>query len=302
MIIALIALGYSLVYGIIELINFAHGDLVMLGGFFSLTLIGLLGLNNPDISNTTFVLSFIFVFVATTLFCGFLNYLIDRYAYAPIRNSSRLPQLVTAIGVSFVLMNIGLLWGGLPMDVFNFGNAAAAQKDFPSIISNQNLISSENVQFSLKDLTVYLITIPLMFALSYFVKNTKMGTAMRAVAQNPTAAELMGIDVNKIISLTFIIGGMLGGVASIVFSIYNNTIYFQMGYRIGMDGFTAAVLGGIGNLPGAVLGGILIGLLRAFCDQYIATKWTNSFVFLILIVVLVFRPNGLLGAKVRDKV
>lgn len=183
MIIALIALGYSLVYGIIELINFAHGDLVMLGGFFSLTLIGLLGLNNPDISNTTFVLSFIFVFVATTLFCGFLNYLIDRYAYAPIRNSSRLPQLVTAIGVSFVLMNIGLLWGGLPMDVFNFWNAAA-QKDFPSIISNQNLISSENVQFSLKDLNCISHYYPFDVCLKLFCEKYKNGNSDESSGAN----------------------------------------------------------------------------------------------------------------------
>jgi branched-chain amino acid transport system permease protein len=149
---------------------------------------------------------------------------------------------------------------------------------------------------------VVCVTLPLMVALTWFVKRTRTGKAMRAVAQDRLAAQLMGVPVDRVIGRTFLIGGALAGVASVVFALYNNTIYFQMGYRAGIDAFTAAVLGGIGNLPGAVLGGLVIGLARAFSDQYLATRWTNVLVFTILILVLVFRPSGLLGAKQREKV
>ena len=188
------------------------------------------------------------------------------------------------------------------MNVFGLGKAAAAPKDFPVLVSNTNLLGNANVEFTAKDLWVFIITIPLMLALTWFVKRTRAGKAMRAVAQDPTAAKLMGINVDRVIGQTFLIGGGLAGVASVVFALYNNTIYFQMGYRAGMDAFTAAVLGGIGSLPGAVLGGLCIGLARAGSDQYIATRWTNVFVFSILILVLVFRPAGILGAKNREKV
>jgi branched-chain amino acid transport system permease protein len=165
-----------------------------------------------------------------------------------------------------------------------------------------NMLGDSMIQFTLRELMVFVITIPLMLGLTLLVKFTRVGKAMRAVAQNPTAARLMGVDVDRIIGWTFIIGGALAGVASVVYATYNNTIYFQMGFRVGIDAFTAAVLGGIGNLPGAVLGGLLIGLIRAMSDQYIATQWTNVMVFSILILVLVFRPSGLLGAHTREKV
>lgn len=302
MIIALIAIGYTLVYGIVELINFAHGDLVMLGCFLALTLIGALGLGDPSVGSAAFILQFGLIFAAVAIFCGFLNWLIDYLAYRPLRNAPRLSQLVTAIGISFIFLNLGLFWGGAPLEVFNMGRSAAAPKDFPVLISNANLLGDSAVQFSLKDLAVVGLTLPLMALLTVFVKYTRWGTAMRAVAQNPVAARLMGIDVDKIIGSTFIVGGALGGIGGLIYALYNNTIYFQMGYRIGMDGFTAAVIGGIGNLPGAVLGGVLIGIIRAMSDQYVATRWTNVIVFGILILVLVFRPAGLLGAKVREKV
>ena len=301
MIIALIAIGYTLVYGIVELINFAHGDLVMLGCFLSLTLVSLLGLNVAGVSETEVILKLGLMFLLVACFCGGLNWLIDRLAYKPIRSAPRLAQLVTAIGISFIFLNIGLLWGGLPLDVFNFGTSAAAAKDFPRLVSADNLLSGE-VLFSFKDLLVMMVTIPLLVGLTLFIKYTRWGTAMRAVAQNPVAAQLMGIDVDKIIGATFIVGGALGGVGGLIYALYNNTIFFQVGYRIGMDGFTAAVLGGIGNLPGAMLGGLLIGLIRAMSDQYIAARWTGVIVFGILILVLVFRPSGLLGSHVREKV
>lgn len=302
MIIALIALGYTLVYGIVELINFAHGDLVMLGCFLALSLVSLLGLtvDTPLFGSSALCLAVIFVAVA--LFCGALNWLIDYLAYRPLRTAPRLSQLVTAIGISFMFLNFGLFWGAAPLDVFNMGVAAAAPKDFPALVSNANLLGESAIQFGPKDLMVVAVTVPLLIALTLFVKLTRWGTAMRAVAQNPTAAQLMGIDVNRVIGSTFIVGGMLGGVGGVIYSLYNNTIHFQMGYRIGIDGFTAAVLGGIGNLPGAMLGGLLIGLIRAMSDQYIETRWTGVIVFGILILVLVFRPSGLLGARTKEKV
>lgn len=293
MIIALIALGYTMVYGIVELINFAHGDLFMLGAFFALTIVGIVGENN---------ISLPLLFILVPLFCATLNFIIDKYAYRPLRDAPRLAPLVSAIGVSFILLNIGLFWGGLPLEVFNQGQTAAAPKDFPLLISNDNLLGESVIQFSYKDLLVFTITIPLMLGLTYLVKYTQLGKAMRAVSQNLTAAKLMGIDVNRIIGITFIIGGALGGFSSVIYSLYNNTIYFQMGYRVGIDAFTAAVLGGIGNLPGAVLGGILIGIIRSMSDQYIATQWTNIIVFSILILVLIFKPSGLLGAVSKEKV
>lgn len=302
MIIALIALGYTMVYGIAELINFAHGDLFMLGAFLALTVLGMLGLE-PLADGQYFSWGVIPLFLAVPLFCAGLNWCVDWFAYRPLRTAPRLAPLVSAIGVSFVFMNIGLLWGGLPLAVFNEGHAAAAPKDFPALVSIDNLLGADsNIYFTPNDLLVYIVTVPLMVGLTLIVKFTRVGKAMRAVAQNPVAARLMGIDVDKVIGAAFLIGGALAGVASVVYALYNNTIYFQMGFRVGIDAFTAAVLGGIGSLPGAVLGGILIGLIRAMSDQYIATEWTNVMVFAVLILVLIFRPEGLLGARGQEKV
>ncbi len=305
MIIALIALGYTMVYGIIELINFAHGDLFMLGSFLALTLVGIFGLENlnPDQGGIAPYAAVIGIMTASAVFCAALNWTIDRLAYKPLRTAPKLAPLVSAIGVSFVLMNIGLFWGGIPMEVFSGGLAATAPKNFPDLLSNANLLGEESqIVFTRKDLMVFVSTLPLVFMLTWFVKRTKLGKAMRAVAQNPTAAQLMGINADRVIGATFMIGGALAGAASVVYALYNNTIYFQMGYRVGMDAFTAAVLGGIGSLPGAFLGGLLIGVIRALSDGYIETRWTNVVVFAILILILVFRPSGLMGAKVREKV
>jgi branched-chain amino acid transport system permease protein len=295
---ALVALGYTMVYGIIELINFAHGDLVMLGAFLALTLIGVCGLG-PENGWTGVLL----LLALVPLFCAGLNWSVDRLAYRPLRNAPKLTVLVSAIGVSFVFINLGLFWGGAPMAVFGGGTAASAPKDVPDLIGNHNLLGEASlVRLTLKDALVAAITIPLMIALTMFVKCTRLGAAMRATAQNTIAARLMGIDVDRVIGVTFLIGGGLAGVAAVVQALYYNSISFQMGYRIGMDAFTAAVLGGIGNLPGAVLGAIMIGLVRAFSDGFLPTQWTNALVFLVLILVLVFRPSGILGAHVREKV
>ena len=307
MIIALVALGYTMVYGIVELINFAHGDVFTLGGFLALTIVGALGaaaVIDPAAlgESSNWILLFGLVIVAG-LFCGMLNVGIDRVVYKPLRRAPKLTQLVAAIGVSFILVNLALFWGGAPMDVFGDGKAAAASKDFPELLEGSNLLGEEsNVVLRLEDLAIFIVTIPLMVGLTLFVKKTRLGRGMRATAQNPIAARLMGIDTDRVISATFLIGGFLGGAASVMWSVYNNTISFQMGFRAGMDAFTAAVLGGIGSLPGAMVGGVLIGLIRAMSDQYIETRWTNVVVFSVLILILVFRPSGLLGLKQREKV
>lgn len=290
-----------MVYGIIELINFAHGDLFMLGAFFALTLVGLLG-GYVDPASSNSITLFLLLLITTPIFCAVINFAIEKFAYRPLRNAPKLAPLVSALGVSFLLMNIGLFWGGLPMDVFGGGTSAAAPKDFPQLLSSENLLTNSAVQVGIRDIAVFLVTIPLMIALTLLVKRTKIGKAMRAVAQDPVAAQLMGISVDKIISFTFILGGALAGAASVMYAVYNNTVFFQMGFRVGIDAFSAAVLGGIGSLPGAVLGGILIGVIRAFSDQYIATQWTNVIVFSALVLVLIFRPSGILGSKLREKV
>jgi len=300
MIIALIAIGYTMVYGIIELINFAHGDVFMLGAFLALTLLGALGMEAWGPSGQVFGVAL--MLIGSAVFCGGLNWSLDRLAYRALRKSSKLSLLVSAIGCSFVCMNLGLFWGGAPMTVFANGNSAAAPKNFPAIIPQINLLGDGFLRITPADLLVFTVTIPLMVGLTFMVKRTRLGRAMRAVAQDPTAASLMGIPVDRVIGATFFIGGALGGFASVIYSLYNNTIGFQMGTRAGLDAFTAAVLGGIGSLPGAVLGGLTIGCVRSMSDQYLETRWTNTIVFCILVLILIFRPNGLLGSTRREKV
>jgi branched-chain amino acid transport system permease protein len=301
MIIALVAIGYTMVYGIIELINWAHGDLCMLGAFFALTLIGLLGIETW--TGPLGVGGVLLILVTAALFCGTLNLAIDRVAYRPLRKAPKLTLLVTAIGVSFILVNIGLFWGGLPLEVMGGGLAAAAPKDFPALVPATPIVGGdEGVRITLRDVLIVVVTVPLMLVLWWLVRFTKLGKAMRAVAQNPTAASLMGINTDKVVGATFFIGGALGGFGSVVYALNNGTISFQTGYRVGMDAFVAAVVGGIGSLPGAVLGGILIGVIRSLSDGYLEARWTNTLVFALLIVILVFRPAGLLGLRAKEKV
>ena len=285
---ALIAIGYTMVYGIIELINFAHGDLFMLGSFLALTLVGWLGLIAASAFGLTAGL--LLVLVLTMAFCAGLNVTVDRLVYRPLRNAPKLTPLVSAIGVSFIFMGIGQLWKGV------------ADINFPDLLSNHNLLGTETLRFTFKDLMVFIVTVPLMVGLTVFVRFTRLGKAMRATAQNPVAARLMGIDADRVIGVTFAIGGALAGAASVIYGLHINTVSFQMGYQNGLYAFTAAVLGGIGNLPGAVLGGIVIGLVRSLGSQYVGEKWTSALVFAILIILLVFRPSGLLGARTREKV
>jgi branched-chain amino acid transport system permease protein len=286
--IALVALGYTMVYGIIGLINFAHGDLFMLGSFLAISLIGLLGLQGAGPTATAGGVLLLILMCA--LFCAALNVAVDRVIYRPLRSAPKLAPLVSAIGVSFVFMNVGQLWGGV------------ADRNFPDLVSSRNLLGDSAVQFTLKDLMVIAVTVPLMIGLTLFVKYTRLGKAMRATEQNAAAAQLMGIHVDRVISVTFALGGALGGAASVIYGLSINTVSYQMGYQTGLYAFTAAVLGGIGSIPGAVLGGLLIGLVRALGSGYIGEKWTSALIFAILILVLVFRPAGLLGKRARDKV
>lgn len=287
--IALIALGYTMVYGIVELVNFAHGDLFMLGSFLALTLLTTLNVGPGD-GQMNVWLGLGICFIVVPIFCAFLNLGVDRVVYKPLRKAPRLAPLVSAIGVSYIFMNVGLFWGG-PQDV-NFAN----------ILPDKNLLEGSKLVLTAKTALVFGVTIPLMIALTVLVKFTTLGKAMRATAQNPTAAQLMGINTDRVIGATFIIGGALAGFGSVVYGLTVNTVSYLMGFQNGLYAFTAAVLGGIGNIPGAVLGGILIGLVRAYGSEFIGETWTPALVFAVLIVVLVFRPSGLLGARVREKV
>lgn len=304
-IIAIIALGYTMVYGIIELINFAHGDLFMLGGFASLTVIGAFGITD----NSPFLASLPIIFLAliiSTGLCAGLNILTERYAYRPLRNAPRLAPLISAIGVSFIFQNLGLFWGGLKSFIPIMGVNAAAPKSFPDLLPRVDILKAmgidSQIQFTTKDLIVLVCAAVLMIGLHVFVTYTRWGKAMRATAQNRDAAKMMGINVDGIIVLTFFIGGALAGAAGLLVGLYNNTIVFTIGFTAGLRAFTAAVLGGIGNIIGAMLGGILIGVLSALSDQYFSSRWTNAWVFAVLVIILAFRPGGLLGENVQEKV
>ncbi|HEY1186655.1 MAG TPA: branched-chain amino acid ABC transporter permease [Gemmata sp.] len=289
---ALIALGYTMVYGIIELINFAHGDLFMLGSFLALQAAIWLGAATlkGEATGSGAVLAVAVMLVAAPLFCAGLNVAVDRVIYKPLRNAPKLAPLVSAIGVSFIFMNVGVFWMG------------TYDLNFPKLIPQDDLTPGSRVALNYKHIMVFAVTIPVMVALTVFVRFTALGKAMRATAQNPAAAQLMGINVDRVIAATFAIGGALGGVAAVVYGLYNNTVGYMMGFQTGLYAFTAAVLGGIGNIPGAVLGGIVIGLVRSLGSAYVGEQWSEALIFAILIVILIFRPNGILGARTREKV
>jgi branched-chain amino acid transport system permease protein len=285
---ALIALGYTMVYGIVELINFAHGDLFMLGCFLAWTIVGALAAASAGIPPAILIAALL---VVVPVFCAGVNWSVDRLVYRPQRSAPKLNLLVSAIGVSFVFMNVGQIWGG------------SQDLDFPRLVPDDNLLGDDSaLRVSATDALVIGVTVPVMIALTLFVRYTPLGKAMRATAQNPTAAALMGINVDRVISTTFLIGGALAGVASVVYALKIKTIGWQMGFQNGLYAFTAAVLGGIGNIPGAVLGGLIIGMVYSLCSGYIDARWASALVFFILIVILVFRPAGLLGARTREKV
>jgi branched-chain amino acid transport system permease protein len=300
---ALVALGYTMVYGIIELINFAHGDVYMVGAFISLTIASLMRADERTGPVYNFV-AVLLMFLTAPVICGLLNFTIERVAYRPLRNSPRIAALITAIGVSFMLEQIGLFWAGTPSKfLFYFGLSPSSTQGFPGLIPKINLLAETglNVNLTPKQIFAVALAIPLMIGLRWFVNNTRVGKAMRATAQNRDAARLMGIDVDRIISITFLIGGALAGVAGITGGLYYEGVQWNMGFDMGLKAFTSAVLGGIGNITGAMLGGFFIGLVSALSDQYLAGEWTRAVVFGMLVLVLIFKPTGLLGSPVQQK-
>jgi len=285
---ALIALGYTMVYGIIELINFAHGDVYTLGTFFSLAILTLLGVTGIVSGPMLIPIVLITIFGAMIL-CGLTGVIVERLAYRRLRNAPKLAPLITAIGMSFILENVMLYWRG-PSPV-----------PFPQVIPNPEFAAGA-VHVQAKQISVILLAIVLMIVLQTFVQNTRLGKAMRATAQDKDAAQLMGIDINTTIALTFLIGSALAGAAGFVSGVYYGSTWFFNGFAAGLKAFTAAVLGGIGNLAGAMLGGFLIGLIEAMTTQFIGDQWANVVVFSVLVLVLIFRPSGLLGESLPNKV
>ena len=313
-IIAIIALGYTMVYGIIELINFAHGDVYMIGVFTSLTVLSLTGtLGSTDPGKIIFGL--ILALIIAIIVCATLNATIERLAYRRLRNAPRLAPLISAIGMSFIIENIGLIWAAQSWLVPSFGTTGgASQKAFPDMLGalfkatgfnggDVNLLSTTGwaLRLTIKDVLVIVLASTLMIGLRLFVQRTRLGKAMRATAQNRDAAKMLGINIDLVITATFLIGGGLAGAAGLMAGLYNNTAWWFMGFRAGLQAFTAAVLGGIGNITGAMLGGFLIGLLASFSDGYLSTRWTNAWVFATLVLILLFRPSGLLGEQTGQK-
>jgi len=292
LIFALVALGYTLVYGIIELINFAHGDLFMIGSMMAFFLISIFFKLTPDTAPITLVAVILVVIAAVMLATALINVTIERVAYRPLRNAPKLAPLISAIGMSFVLQNIANLLAG------------PANKSIDNLFPTTNLLSAfgiTTVAITFQQAFVAIVTIPLLIALTWFVDRTKQGRAMRATAQDPDTAGLMGVDVNRTIALTFLIGGALAGAAGVVQILYNNVTVYNLGFRFGLNAFTSAVLGGIGNLSGAVVGALVLGQINAFSDRYLSANWTNAIVFAVLIGVLVFKPTGILGQQLADR-
>ena len=289
---ALVALGYTLVYGILELINFAHGDVFMLGGLFSAAI--LVDVFHLDVGASvgSLVPAIIVAFLVATVACGAINVSVEVIAYRPLRHAPRLAPLITAIGMSFILENIAIIWKG------------PSYTSVPQVLPKGHVFSVAGVSYEWRKLIVVVITVPVLFALIWLVQQTRQGKAMRATAQDREAAAMMGIDVNRTISFTFLIAGALAGAGALLYALYFSQIIFNTGYQLGLFAFTAAVLGGIGNLPGAVLGALCIGFIQAFNEGLLwhapGSDWTQSIVFSILILILVFRPEGLLGERTPE--
>jgi len=292
LIFALVALGYTLVYGIIELINFAHGDLFMIGSMIALAQIAGIWHLSSATPPLVLVAVIALVIAVTMVVTAAINVTIERVAYRPLRNAPKLAPLISAIGMSYVLQNIANLIAG------------PANKSIDNLFPTTNLLSVfgiTTISVTFQQVFVAIVTIPLLIALSWFVDRTRQGRAMRATAQDPDTAGLMGVDVNRTIALTFLIGGALAGAAGVVQILYNNVTVYNLGFRFGLNAFTSAVLGGIGNLNGAVAGALVLGQINAFSDRYLSANWTNAIVFGVLIAFLVFKPTGLLGQQLADR-
>ena len=279
---ALIALGYTMVYGIVKLINFAHGDILMIGAY--LTFIA--------VSNG---MPLIIAILLSIVFCAILGVVIDFFAYRPLRNAPKISALITAIGMSFLLESVALIIFGATPKVID-------QKYIPGFLSDNKKLNLGVIQISMLTIFVIVVTIICMVALNLFIKKTKLGKATRAVSQDTGAAQLMGINVNKTIAITFAIGSGLGALGGALYAIVYPQIEPYMGMLPGLKAFIAAVFGGIGSIPGAMVGGYVLGLLEAYVKGSFLTTWANPIVFGILILILIFKPNGLFGKNMKEKV
>jgi branched-chain amino acid transport system permease protein len=284
---ALIALGYTMVYGILQLINFAHGEVYMLGAYLAIIVLGVL--TYMGLTAYSLPLSLLATVLVTMIFCAAYGAVIERVAYRPIRNASKLAPLISAVGMSIILQNFVMLSQG------------KEYKNLPPMLPpNGFTLLGANV--SPVQIIILTATVLIMIGLQFFVAKTRLGKAMRATSQDRVMAELVGININQVISITFMIGSALAAVAGVMVTLYYGVVHFFMGYLAGIKAFTAAVLGGIGSIPGAMLGGFMLGLIENFGASYISSVYKDAFAFLVLIVVLIIRPAGLLGQKSIDKV
>jgi branched-chain amino acid transport system permease protein len=291
---ALIALGYTMVYGVLKLLNFAHGDVFMIGmyvGWFVLT--GLGGVLSPNLPLVPF---FVLMFAAAMVACGALNVVIERFAYRPLRTAPRIAPLITAIGVSFFIeQTTVLLWGANPRqyDFFEFRNGT---------LFNPPAFTIGNLSVQYAQIFVIVTALVLMIALSLFVWRTRTGKAMRAVSFDREAASMMGIDIDRVIMVTFLLGGALAGAAGVMWGIVQSSFNPYTGFGVGLKAFTAAVVGGIGNVGGAMLGGLLIGLAETFTAGYLTSTFQDLVVFSVLVAFMLVRPTGLRGMPILQKV
>ena len=298
---ALIALGYTMVYGVLEFINFAHSEIFIVGAFVGVEI--LLSLKSAQLLETLpWVLVLAGILVAAMVVSGLLAVTVERVAYRPLRAAPRLIPLISAIGVSFFLQDLIRLFESIWRNAFNLV--------YPTMdVLNQRFELTTTLDVSVKSLVVIVAALVMLLALHVLVNRTRVGTAIRAVAEDQAAASLMGIDVNRIISLTFLIGGAMGGAAGVLFGVQYGLVNPYTGFIPGLKAFTAAVLGGIGNIPGAMIGGLVLGLLEAFAASYMSlltggnfgAEYKDIFAFSVLILILIFRPKGLLGEVVRER-
>ena len=282
---ALVALGYTMVYGVLKLINFAHGDLFTIGAYLGLTLLvssNLAGLLTP-------VGAAIAVFIMVSLFVALIGWILERAAYRPLRNANRLSAVVSALGASIFFENAIMLIYGARVYVY------------PEFMRPDFSIPLLGINVPFMRLLIIAASVILMVCLWIFIQRTRMGASIRAVAIDQAASRLMGINVDRVISLVFVIGPGLGGAAGLMVGIYYGQIDFTMGWTYGLKAFTAAILGGIGNIPGAMLGGFLLGVTEALAAGYIAMAWKDAVAFLVLIIILIIRPTGILGERTADK-
>ncbi len=284
---ALIALGYTMVYGILQLINFAHGEVYMLGAYMGIIILGVL--TALGVTAFSLPLALLITVIASMAFCAAYGAAIERLAYRPLRNASKLAPLISAVGMSIVLQNIVMLAQG------------KEYKNLPPLLSSEGFsIFGANV--SPVQTFILGASVLIMIGLHLFVAKTRLGKAMRATSEDRVMAGLVGIDINRVISVTFMIGSALAAVAGVMVTLYYGVVHFFMGYLAGIKAFTAAVLGGIGSIPGAMFGGFLLGLIENFGASYVSSVYKDAVAFIVLIITLIVRPSGLLGQKSVDKV